>query len=250
VRGGAGPVALVGSGEYLPVLEDVERALISGRPGRYVQLATAAAPEGPRSLDRWHRLGADAARRLGVEQVALDVVDRDSADDPASAAQVAGAGLIYLSGGNPAFLTQTLQGTAVWAAIVDAWRGGSALAGCSAGAMALSASVPEIRQPLRDARPGLGVVPMVEVLPHFDRLRSWRAGLVQRRVASAPDGVQVLGIDEDTAVVGGLDGWGETDPAGPGSSWRVLGRGSAWRFGSGLTGGPIEHVTGSTLVLA
>ena len=46
VRSTAGPLALVGSGEYLPVLEPLERALLEGRPPRYVQLATAAAPEG------------------------------------------------------------------------------------------------------------------------------------------------------------------------------------------------------------
>ena len=246
---GPGPIALVGSGEYLPVLEDVERALITDRPSRFVQLATAAALEGPQSLRRWHQLGADSARRLGVEQVVLDVVDRASADDPALAALVAGAGLVYLSGGNPSFLTRTLHATAVWAAIVEAWRGGSALAGCSAGAMALSASVPEIRQPLQAPQPGLGLVPMVEVLPHFDRISGWMPDLVQRRVASAPPGVQVLGIDEDTAVVGGLDGWDGAGPAGPGSSWRVLGRGSAWRLGPGLPGGPVEHAAGSTLVL-
>jgi cyanophycinase len=246
---GPGPIALVGSGEYLPALEDVERALITGRPSRFVQLATAAAPEGPQSLRRWHQLGADSARRLGVEQVVLDVVDRAGAADPALAALVAGAGLVYLSGGNPSFLTRTLHATAVWAAIVEAWRGGSALAGCSAGAMALSASVPEIRQPLQTPQPGLGLVPMVEVLPHFDRISEWMPDLVQRRVASAPPGVQVLGIDEDTAVVGGLDGWDGAGPAGRGSSWRVLGRGSAWRLGPGLPGGPVEHAAGSTLIL-
>lgn len=225
--GGAGPVALVGSGEYLPVLEDVERALIAGRPPRYVQLATAAAPEGEESLARWHALGADAARRLGVEQVVVDVRDRDGADDPDLAALVTGAGLVYLSGGNPAFLAQTLRGTAVWAAIVDAWRGGAALAGCSAGAMAMSASLPDVRRPWRPALDGLGLVPMVEVLPHFDRFASWMPDLVVRRVAGAPAGVHVVGVDEDTALVGGLQGW-DGEPAGPGTTWHVHGRQSVW----------------------
>ena len=64
-----GPVALVGSGEYLPIMEPIERDLLAGRPPRMAQLATAAAPEGAASLRYWHDLGADAARRLGVEQV-------------------------------------------------------------------------------------------------------------------------------------------------------------------------------------
>ena len=68
-----GPVALVGSGEYLPVMEDVERRLIAGRPPRFVQLATAAAPEGPASLGRWHALGRASAERLGATQVVVPI---------------------------------------------------------------------------------------------------------------------------------------------------------------------------------
>ena len=47
---GPGPLALVGSGEYLEVMAGVEGALIAGRPRRYVQIPTAAAPEGPDRL--------------------------------------------------------------------------------------------------------------------------------------------------------------------------------------------------------
>lgn len=225
-----GPIALVGSGEYLPVMEPVERALIDGRPPRYVQLATAAAPEGPASLRRWRELGADAAARLGVEQVTVPVVDRASADDAALAALVGGAGLIYLSGGNPRFLTETLTGTAVWVAIVHAWRSGAALAGCSAGAMALSAGFPDLRHPWRAAVAGLRLVNTVEVLPHFDRFAARMPDAVLRGVAGAGPDVGVIGVDEDTALVGGLDGdplW-RSDPAGPGTRWQVMGRQSVW----------------------
>lgn len=245
-------MALVGSGEYLPVLDDVERALLAGRPGRFVQLATAAAPEGRDSLRYWHDLGAQAAHRLGVEQVVVDVVDRDTADDPALAALVDGGGLVYLSGGNPTFLTETLRGTATWAAIRSAWQAGAALAGCSAGAMALSASVPRIRPPRRGALPGLGVVPGIEVLPHFDKFTARMPDLVLRRVAGAPPGVLVVGIDEDTALVGGLDGWTAVpapqpaESAGPGTPWQVMGRRSVWLI---TADGRLEYPTGSTVVL-
>ncbi len=232
-----GPIALVGSGEYLPVLEPLERALIAGRPPRYVQLATAAAPEGPASLRRWHDLGARAAARLGVEQVIVPVVDRSSADDPESAAAVDGAGLVYLSGGDPRFLTETLRGTAVWASIVAAWRSGAALAGCSAGAMALSAGFPDLRHPWRPAVAGLGLVGMVEVLPHFDRFAARVPDALLRGISGAGPGVGVIGIDEDTALVGGLvppapgppapTAW-QAGPAGPGTRWQVIGRQSVW----------------------
>ena len=230
------------------MLEGVERALIAGRPPRYVQLATGAAPEGPASLARWHALGAAAAQRIGVGQVVVPVGDRNDAQDPANAALVAGAGLIYLSGGNPAYLTDTLRDTLVWKAIVAAWRAGAALAGCSAGAMAMSASLPDVRRPWRPAIPGLGLVPMVEVLPHFDRFTAWMPDLAVRRIAGAPPDVQVVGIDEDTALVGGLPehgGW-SGEPAGPGTTWRTLGRQSVWLLTSGRR---VEVPSGASVTL-
>ncbi len=144
---GPGPLALVGSGEYLPQMAEIERGLLAGRPPRYVQLATAAVPDGPDVVQRWQSLGVAQAARLGVEPVVIPVGDRSDADNPALAAQVAGAGLVYLSGGHPAYLADTLRGSAVWAAIVAAWREGAALAGCSAGAMALTSWVPSLRFP-------------------------------------------------------------------------------------------------------
>lgn len=213
-----GPMALVGSGEYLPVLEAVEAALIAGRPPRFVQLATAAAPEGQASLARWHALGLASAQRLGVEQVVLPVVDRISADDPALASLVEGAGLVYLSGGNPGFLAQTLYGSRVWVAIEAAWRAGSAVAGCSAGAMALGGRVAPMRNPRREAPRGLALVPGVEVLPHFDRFAGRLPDRLVEWLASAPDDVAVLGVDEDTAVV-----WDERT-----CEWTVRGRQGAW----------------------
>jgi cyanophycinase-like exopeptidase len=140
----------------------IEGALLEGRPPRYVQLATAAVPDGPNVVAKWHRLGREQADRLGVEQVILNVESRVDANDPAVAALVAGAGLIYLSGGHPTFLADTLRDTLVWSAIVDAWQAGAALAGCSAGAMAMGTWVPSVRHPRGGSGvAGLGVVPQL-----------------------------------------------------------------------------------------
>ena len=72
----SGPIALVGSGEYLPVMTALEGALLAGRPPRYVQVPTAAAREGEESLSRWVALGVAQADRLGVEAVPVVVRDQ------------------------------------------------------------------------------------------------------------------------------------------------------------------------------
>ena len=228
-----GPLALVGSGEYLPQMLEVERFLIEGRPPRYVQIPTAAAPEGQASLDHWINLGEQQAARLGVEAVPVIVRDRDEADDPDVADLIAGAGLVYLSGGDPMFLASTLRDTAVWRAIEAAWRDGAALAGCSAGAMALTGWVPSIRRLARAADPGLGLFPHLRVIPHFDKMAGWMPDLMTRVLLHAPEGVTVLGVDEDTAVVGGP------------YEWRVEGRQSVWVLGHGARR---EMPAGSDLV--
>ncbi|HAM24491.1 MAG TPA: peptidase [Actinobacteria bacterium] len=215
----SGPLALVGSGEYLPSMLSIERDLLSGRSPRYVQLATAAAPEGQVSLDHWHALGAAQAQRLGVEQVVIDVRTRADADDPRWVDLITGAGLVYLSGGNPSYLVQTLRDTLVWQAIESQWRAGAALAGCSAGAMAMAGSVPSLRHPFGGGESGLGLVPDISVLPHFDRMGAWVPAPVLRAL-SGRHGPRTIGIDEETAMVGYQ------------GRWIARGRQRVWVFGA------------------
>jgi cyanophycinase len=209
-----GPIALVGSGEFLPVMEAVDAALLDGRPSRAVFLPTAAAPEGRDRVEYWIGLGTEHYRRLGAEPVPVAVLDRRDADNPANAAAVAGAGLVYLAGGNPDYLADTLRGTAVLEAILAAWRAGAALAGCSAGACALTALADDTGTGA--TRPGLAVVPELVVLPHFDRIERWLPGIVDRRAAGLAPGQVLVGIDEETAVTSGDGGW------------RVSGRQKVW----------------------
>jgi len=165
-------LALVGSGEFLPVMAPVDAAMLQGRAPRAVFLPTAAALDGADRVQYWIDLGTRHYESLGVEAVPVRVLDRSHADDPGLASLVEGAGLVYLSGGNPGYLAATLRGTRVWAAILAAVGAGAALGGCSAGAMAMGAIAPDTaRRELHGDRamgPGLGVVPHVAVIPHFD----------------------------------------------------------------------------------
>ncbi len=228
----AGPIALVGSGEYLQVMAEVERGLIAGRAPRYVQLATAAAPEGDSSLARWHRIGREQAERLGVEQIVVDVRSREDAQSGVFADLVAGAGLVYLSGGNPAYLAETLRDTLVWQAVLDAHEAGAAIAGCSAGAMAMSDWAPRMREIRSEHPTGLGLVDHVRVIPHFDKMLAWVPDMLRNALLRLPEGTTLLGIDEDTALVGGPH------------EWEVQGRQSVWVLGDGSR---VEHKAGSRI---
>ena len=207
----SGLVALVGSGEFLPQMRETDEILLEGRPRTVVHLPTAAGQEGQASLDRWSRMATAHYAALGAEVTTLPVVDGASANDPSLAERITEAGLIYLSGGSPAYCSATLRDSLVWHAVVHAWEQGSSLAGCSAGACTLGAVAPT--PGVGGTEQGLSIVPAVAVIPHYDKMRflSPVFGRIMRN--HAPVGCELIGIEEDTALVGRLN-----------QAWKVVGR--------------------------
>ncbi len=195
-----GALVLAGSGEFLPIMRAVDEVVLRQTPGappRVAIVPTAAGLEGGVPLD-WIARGVAHFAALGCDAFGVPILDRAGAEDPAHAAALAGANLIYLSGGNPRHLTDALRETPAWAAIRAAFAGGATLAGSSAGAMALAELVVSPREAAPSWRPALGLVPGIGVLPHFDRFGAARTGPL---VAAAPPHLTVLGIDEDTVIL-------------------------------------------------
>jgi cyanophycinase len=206
-----GPVALVGAGEFLPAMADVDAGLLAStgvaRP-RVAVLPTASFPDGEDVFLRWASMGTAHFAGLGAEVEPVLVRDRAAADDPAAAQAIGEADLIYLSGGKPDYLRQALEGSAVGVALAAAHQRGAVLAGCSAGAMILAGHSFEFRMrlvpwPLRWG-PGLGFAPGISVVPHYD---AWPEPFSALIALQAPRGSVVLGIDEETAVIGRDGSW-------------------------------------------
>ena len=205
-----GALALVGSGEYLPEMAELEGNLLRsgmerGKLNRFVQLPLAAGRESQDRLRFWQELGATQAERLDSEQVFLPIYTREDAMREDLALEIDNAGLIYISGGDPSYLATSLTGTLVWEAIERNWRSGSALAGCSAGAMALSADIPNFRKQSAPGTPGLNVLPTLRTIPHYNKFFGWIPDSAAKLMVRAPEGVSVIGVDELTAAVAGLD---------------------------------------------
>jgi cyanophycinase len=217
----SGNIALVGSGEYLPVMDEVDRRLLATTPAqaggtdsapRVVCIPAAAGQEGKASVDRWLRMGMEHFTRLGAQVEPLRIIDRASAEDARWVEPISSADLIYLSGGNPLYLYRTLAGSRAWTAVQAARERGAVLAGCSAGAMILARHLPDVRSPELVLHAGFGLVAPMMILPHFDRLESFRPGATAELQQRIHPGEFVLGVDEDTALVGA-----------PGGSWEVMG---------------------------
>jgi cyanophycinase len=219
----AGPIALVGSGEYLPQMEEVDRVLlewVGGPSARVVVLPTAAGLEEPASPRRWAQAGIDHFTRLGAHAEAANILVRDDAFDQRWLAMLQSAEFIYFSGGSPRHVIETFVDSPAWQAIRARHDAGAVLAGCSAGAMAFGRFTIQPRRLWNTTSadtwyPALGLVPNVVVLPHFDRWVARMAPTTLSTLAgSLPRGLTLIGVDEDTALVRFEDS----------SVWQVMGR--------------------------
>lgn len=199
-----GALALVGSGEYLPQAQQLEAELLRlgisrGKTNTYIQIPTAAGKEGADRLDFWRQRGADQGARIRCEVKYLPVITREGAFNEQWIAEIKSAGLIYFSGGDPVHLADVFNGTPMWDAIVQSWREGASLAGCSAGAMAFGGKIIGIRRSHISA--GLNLLPEFEVIPHYDKFLGWLPDRVTAAVLRKGAETTLLGIDENTALV-------------------------------------------------
>jgi len=219
-----GLIALLGSGEYLPVMDDVDRYLLAncgadGRKPRVVCLPTAAGQEGEKSVSRWSKMGMEHFTRLGANVQALPVIDAKSANDPNYAAVVENADIIYFSGGNPSYLYQTMKDSLVWQSAQKAWTRGAVYACCSAGAMILGTEMPDVRAAGIRSTIAFGILPISSLLPHFNALPLFGKPLIATLRRRLREGEIMIGVDEDTAIVGRRN-----------EDWTVMGKSAAHRF--------------------
>ncbi|MEA2644501.1 MAG: cyanophycinase [Chloroflexota bacterium] len=220
-------LALVGGDEFNPGNEEQDRMLAAAAgPGAAFVVPTAAARQKPEQsvahATTWFR-------QFGLELEELPVLKRADAKSATLAERARAGGFFYLVGGDPGWVAEVLRDSPVWAAIFDAWRDGAALAGSSAGAMALcSHTLVRATWPNHvNRRPAdaLGVVAKTAVLPHYDTFgHKW----VESAQAAAPD-LTLLGVDERSAAVWDGAAW---VAAGPGAV-TVISAGKVSRFISG-----------------
>ena len=156
------------------------------------------------------------------------LVDRAEAGSAAAVRRIEAVSGIWFTGGDQAFITAALAGTATLEAMRRRYQEGSAIGGTSAGAAIMSDSMitgnqtppgdttgyygdeyPAIARHRVQVVPGLGFLPEAIVDQHF--IRRERHNRLMSAVLERPSMIGV-GIDESTALEVGPDG-----------TWRVLG---------------------------
>ena len=194
-------LALVGGDEFRRGCEAMDEAILrtTSKASPVVLIVpTAAAFENP-------ALAADNGARyfsaLGADARPLMVLDRSDAESHEMALEVESADVVYLTGGSPIHLLETLRESAVLAATLKVLERGAVLAGSSAGAMVMGSWMR-----FREWRPALGIAGGVASLPHHERFDPSAVSLELRE--GAPDDLSaVLGIDGRSGAISGPDGW-------------------------------------------
>src|SRR3982074_5201 len=123
-------IGLVGSGEFTPAMADIDRQILAtiGPSPRGVILPTASAGENP---EEWATWGVGHFLRLGARSIALMVLERSDAEEPDNVEQIERADLLYISGGKPARLLESLEGSPLWNGLLPARGGGAGWVGGS-----------------------------------------------------------------------------------------------------------------------
>lgn len=211
----AGYLLLEGGAEFGgQMAEPDQRAIIlaGGTNAQISIIPTAAAPDN--NYRRAGNNGVNWFQSLGATNVAwLPLIDKASANDAAIASAIAASRLIYMLGGFPAYLGETLKGSASFQAMLEAYNNGAVIAGSSAGAMVMCQYYSDPRK--GQIVEGLGLVPNSCVMPHHNTSGKRWTPLLREMLP----GATLLGIDERTGM---LDDGG----AGRKRGWRVYGQGS------------------------
>jgi cyanophycinase len=180
-------------------------------------IPTAAAAD-----NNHHRAGNNGLRwfqSLGAKNVfTVDVTDSKSANDNSLAASIRRSRLIYLLGGFPRYLGDTLANSICWHAALDAYDGGAVIAGSSAGAMVLCEHYFDPNE--KRMMPGLNLIPNACVLPHHN---NFGKGWSKQIIGDLPNSI-LIGIDERTGLVNDMDG-----------GWQIYGAGEVTLYWAGST---------------
>jgi cyanophycinase-like exopeptidase len=179
----------------------IDDGIKNGKRPIYVQIPTAAGKESPDRLEYWKQLGKSQADRLGVDSIFLPIFTREDANNPDYVTLIHDSALMYMSGGDPHHLAETLMDTPLWSAMQENWRTGASLAGCSAGAMVLSSHIPNFRLLKKSPTAGLNLLPEIRVIPHFNKFFKWIPESAAKVLLHVPDNSILIGVDEMTAIV-------------------------------------------------
>ncbi len=195
-------LALFGSGEFTPAVDQIDAYLIETfKPRNLAVLPTAAGAE--KDVLKWVDMAQAHYAKFEIPVIPVPILNRADASDPNLVDRLAEVDWIFFSGGQPGYLLEVLSGSLLEQMILKRVGEGVLLAGSSAGSMVMGSHI--LAHPFKamfgnddeNWQPALGLV-KYSIIPHFNR---WKGGSFIFDRASAEIRNAWMGIDEDTALV-------------------------------------------------
>jgi cyanophycinase len=166
-------------------------------------------------------MGARNCERLALSSL-------EACNDPQNVAKLEKASLLYLVGGDPAFMLECIQDSELKAVFTNSLTRNGVLGGSGSGAAVLAQYV--YLEDRDELVAGLGLIPAGCLIPyHSSKGRKWA-----KRLAELLPTAYVFGIDDKTSAIG-YD-----------NNWRVYGRGWVTVYKGGK---PRKFVSGQPFML-
>lgn len=201
-------LVLVGSGEFTDSMMEVDRYLLSLVKDRTVAiLPTAAGQE--TNPHQWIKDGVKHFLKLNAHPEGVQVLNRRDGYKKEFIDKVRKSSFVYFSGGYPGYLFDSLVGTPLWNLILNKYKKGDILAGCSAGAMIMGSNILSNGQDvfMQGEWPpvwqkAFNLVPY-SIFPHYNWAVKEKSDIFQKIMQNIPSAVKRswMGIDEETAVI-------------------------------------------------
>ena len=192
-------ILLVGGGEFREECLAMDSYLLESLKKKHPRVAiipTAAANQRP---EKAAENGVRYFDSLGANANPILILNRDQAEDETYFSNIHEVDLIYLTGGDPKHLLETLYQTPFMATITESVSKGATLAGSSAGAMVLGS-----RMRFKQWMPAIGLISNTAVLPLHEN--SIPETVLSENQSELQSGIELIGIDSATGVFLGDNG--------------------------------------------
>jgi cyanophycinase len=203
-----GKIMLIGGGEFQKGVEGADKEAFEFVGGTLAPAIILAVASGARKTSDLINEGLAWFNKIGAYNLkGLAINNREEADNAEHTETIVNNKLIYLVGGDPSFIPETLLNTALYEALKTAvYKRNAVLVGSGAGAMALAQHFYNTDN--HKIEKGLNFVPDTVVIPYFSTNgRKWYK-IIQPQMSNT----YIIGLDEKTGMFGF------------GNDWQVCGR--------------------------
>ena len=186
-------IALLGGGEFQVACMEFDRALIKSSANARPKIAiipTAATFQNPQKAAS---NGIKYFESLGADPFGLMILTKEEANDQSLGEKLEDTNIIYLTGGDPSYLYEVLQGSGFLKQMRVLYKKGAIIAGSSAGAMVLGEFFG-----ITNPKKGVGIVPNTLIVPHCEK---FDAQTLRPPHLVLEKDIKMIGLDTATGVL-------------------------------------------------